>query len=66
METFTTKSLTIEVLEDISAHSVYLVRVNGKEQVMGYNMYRFLKDNAKENKPDWVITNLDEYYEEEN
>ncbi|EOQ00985.1 hypothetical protein IKC_06183 [Bacillus cereus VD184] len=48
MDKFTTRSLTIEVLEDITAHSVYIVRVNGKEQPMGYNMFRFLKENAKE------------------
>lgn len=48
MDKFTTRSLTIEVLEDISAHSVYLVRVNGKEQIMGYNMMSFLRSHAKE------------------
>lgn len=48
MDKFTTRSMTIEVLEDISAHSVYLVRVNGKEQVMGYNMMSFLRRHAEE------------------
>lgn len=48
MDKFTTRSLTIEVLEDISAHSVYLVRVNGKEQIMGYNLMNFLRSYAKE------------------
>lgn len=48
MDKFTTRSLTIEVLEDISAHSVYLVRVNDKEQIMGYNMMSFLRSHAKE------------------
>ncbi|WP_165365571.1 hypothetical protein [Bacillus albus] len=48
MDKFTTRELTIEILEDIPAHKVSRVRINGKETVMGYFQLQFLRGYAKE------------------
>lgn len=48
MDKFTTQELTIEILEDIPAHKVSRVRINGKETVMGYYQLQFLRGYAKE------------------
>ncbi|WP_180228927.1 hypothetical protein [Bacillus cereus] len=45
---FTTKEITVEIIEDISAHMVYKVKLNGEECILGYNTYRFLQGYAKE------------------
>lgn len=50
MDKFTTRELTIEILEDIPAHKVSRVRINGKETVMEYYQIQFLRGYAKETK----------------
>lgn len=48
MDKFTTKELTIELVEDVPAHKVARVRVNGELMIMGYHQLTFLKDYTKE------------------
>lgn len=48
MDKFTTKEITVEVFEDISAHKVYKVKLNGEECIIGYHLMEFLKKHAKE------------------
>jgi len=50
MEKFTTQELTIEIIEDVPAHKVSVVLINGKQAVMGYHQLQFLRGYAKEIK----------------
>lgn len=45
---FTTKEITVEIIEDIPAHRVYKVKLNGEEFFIGYDIYKFLQGYAKE------------------
>lgn len=47
MEKFTTKELTIEIVEDVPAHKASVVLINGKQTVMGYHQLQFLRGYAK-------------------
>ena len=48
MDKFTTQELTIEILEDVPAHKVSVVLINGKQTVMGYHQLQFLRGYTKE------------------
>ncbi|WP_176546079.1 hypothetical protein [Bacillus toyonensis] len=52
MDKFTTQELTIEILEDVPAHKVSVVLINGVQTVMGYHQMQFLRGYAKEGKAD--------------
>lgn len=52
MEKFTTQELTIEIIEDVPAHKVSVVLINGNQTVMGYHQLTFLRGYAKEEKAD--------------
>lgn len=47
MEKFTTQELTIEIIEDVPAHKVSVVLINGKEAHMGYYQLQFLRGYTK-------------------
>lgn len=55
---FTTQELTIEILEDVPAHMVSVVLINGKQTVMGYHQLQFLRGYAKEEETNGVKQNL--------
>ncbi|WP_163258387.1 hypothetical protein [Bacillus paranthracis] len=48
MDKFTTKEITVEIVEEIPAHMVYNAKVNDKEMIIGHNLLTFLKAYAKE------------------
>lgn len=48
MKKFTTKEITVEIVEEIPAHMVYEAKVNGKQMIIGHNLLTFLKSHAKE------------------
>ena len=50
IEKFITQELTIEILEDVPAHKVSVVLINGKQTHMGYYQLQFLRGYAKEEK----------------
>lgn len=43
MDKFTTRQVTVEILEDIHTHRVYRVRIDGVEQIAGYHFIDFLR-----------------------
>lgn len=48
MDKFTTQELTIEIIEEVAAHKVFVVRINGKQTIMGHHQLQFLRGYAKE------------------
>lgn len=48
MDKFITKELTIEIVEDVPAHNVVYVLINGEKTLVGYNLLSFIKGYAKE------------------
>ncbi|CKG64045.1 Uncharacterised protein [Streptococcus pneumoniae] len=47
MDKFTTKEITVEILEYIEAHKVYRAKINGVESIVGYHKMEFLRSYIK-------------------